>query len=50
MTPDNPTSDGPDHAVRTAYEPVVLVKAGDIVTLTNGSSFSDTADRRVYYY
>lgn len=27
-----------------------LVEVGDVVELTHGTSFNDTADRKVYYY
>lgn len=35
---------------RDRYEMPELVKVGDVVELTNGASFNDTADRKVYYY
>lgn len=32
------------------YETPVLEEVGDVATLTNGTSFDDTADRKRWYY
>lgn len=33
-----------------SYEPPELLEVGDVVELTNGHRFDDTADMKRYYY
>jgi len=45
---DHPCDGGPEAPLR--YEPPVLEEVDDVAALTNGTSFDDTADRKIYYF
>ncbi|MGH3451175.1 MAG: hypothetical protein ACRDQW_10700 [Haloechinothrix sp.] len=50
MQEEHKVAAGPDRSDTPVYVPMVLVDAGDVVELTNGTTSNDTADRKAYYW